>query len=97
MEITALIISTTRSRVQLLKHAISSVINQTRKPDELIVVMSYDDREIKDLVSPHGFVIHNVSTRIGQCGPGGALRSRAVTLLRSLTMMMSGYRISLVM
>ncbi|WP_054856768.1 glycosyltransferase [Vulcanisaeta sp. JCM 16159] len=65
MEITALIISTTRSRVPLLKHAISSVINQTRKPDELIVVMSYEDREIKDLVNPYGFVIHNASTRVG--------------------------------
>ncbi|GAB6944244.1 glycosyltransferase family 2 protein [Vulcanisaeta sp. JCM 14467] len=65
MEITALIISTTRSRAPLLRYAISSVINQSRKPNELIVVMSYDDREIRELVDPYGFVVHHVSTRVG--------------------------------
>lgn len=60
-----MIISTNRSRAPLLRHAISSAINQTRKPNELIVVMSYDDREVRDLVNPYGFVIHHVSTRVG--------------------------------
>ncbi|BDR91697.1 glycosyltransferase family 2 protein [Vulcanisaeta souniana] len=65
MEITALIISTTRSRAPLLRYAISSAINQSRGPNELVVVMSYYDREIKDLVDPYGFVIHHVSTGVG--------------------------------
>lgn len=65
MEITALIISTTRSRAPLLRYAISSVINQSRRPSELVVVMAYGDREIKELVNPYGFVIHHVGTRVG--------------------------------
>ncbi len=65
MKITTIIISTTRARAPLLKQAISSVINQSRKPDELIIVSSYTNNEIKELVNPYGFVIHHTSNKVG--------------------------------
>jgi Glycosyl transferase family 2. len=65
MRISVVVMSNTETRVHFLKHAIKSVVNQCRRPDEVIVVMSYRDREVEELVSPHGYVIHRVSNRVG--------------------------------
>ena len=54
MRISVIIVAYNRRK--FLIHALKSVVNQSMKPHEVVVVKNFNDDEIEDFIEKHGFI-----------------------------------------